>query len=226
MFGSHTTLPSASVSELCVLCVSAFSSPSLSSSSPELRKESRRKPRRSVNLPARHSARVSIKIIPRHLCFLCFHTVTHSFVPSKTLSPIVSYPSTLFVQNSRGGVPPACARRPRPILYSVYPVYPEPRREPRRQRSRSERSEGSASLPILATLHSPFATKSFTIRTSAKRARNSFTMNTSKTKDLKPFRIRTYEKTPGGEGAVPCCPTPYSLPTTHCSLVVSSPSQT
>jgi len=34
--------------------------------------------------------------------------------------------------------------------------------------------------------------------TSPKRTRNSFRFRTSKTQDLKPFRIRTYEKTPGG----------------------------
>jgi len=39
---------------------------------------------------------------------------------------------------------------------------------------------------------------SFRIRTSAKCSRNSFTMNTSKTQDLKLFRINTYEKTGGG----------------------------
>src|ERR1700726_2864285 len=39
----------------------------------------------------------------------------------------------------------------------------------------------------------------FRIRTYAKRALNPFTMNTSKTKHLKPFRINPYKK--GGEGA-------------------------
>jgi hypothetical protein len=34
----------------------------------------------------------------------------------------------------------------------------------------------------------------FVIRTSAKRGLNFFTLSTSGTKDLKPFRIRTYEK--------------------------------
>jgi hypothetical protein len=49
------------------------------------------------------------------------------------------------------------------------------------------------------TASSPdFAPKSRRIRTSAKYARNPFTMNTSKTKDLKSFRMNTYEKTGRG----------------------------
>ena len=35
----------------------------------------------------------------------CFHTRTHSFAPSKTLSSIFSILSALFLQNTRGGVP-------------------------------------------------------------------------------------------------------------------------
>ena len=44
-------------------------------------------------------------------------------------------------------------------------------------------------------------TKSFIIRTYAKHTRNPFRIRTSKTLDLKSFRIRTYKK--GGRGA-PC----------------------
>jgi hypothetical protein len=60
-----------------------------------------------------------------------------------------------------------------------------------------------------ATLHSPLvypeasrrATIPCRIRTSAKPARNSRRIRTSKTQDLKPFRMNTYEKTgEGGEG--------------------------
>jgi hypothetical protein len=43
-----------------------------------------------------------------------------------------------------------------------------------------------------------FSPISFRIRTYAKSARNPFTMNTSKTQDLKLFRMNTYEKR--GEG--------------------------
>ena len=47
---------------------------------------------------------------------------------------------------------------------------------------------------------------------SAERARNSRRMCTSKTQDLKPFRIRTYEKTPGGPPSVTSsAQRPYSL---------------
>ena len=51
---------------------------------------------------------------------------------------------------------------------------------------------------VLANRHSLLFTISFRIRTSAKHTRNLFTMNTSKTQDLKLFRMNTYEKT--GEG--------------------------
>jgi len=49
------------------------------------------------------------------------------------------------------------------------------------------------SLPRV-TSHQSQITKSFIIRTSTKHTRNPFRICTSKTKHLKPFRIRTYEK--------------------------------
>lgn len=49
-----------------------------------------------------------------------------------------------------------------------------------------------------ATRLSPSVTKSFTMRTSEKHARNSFRMRSFKTKDLKLFRMNSSEKTPGG----------------------------
>jgi hypothetical protein len=51
---------------------------------------------------------------------------------------------------------------------------------------------------FLPTRHSPLATKLLRIRTYEKRACNSRRIRTSKTQDLKPFRIRTYEKNRGG----------------------------
>src|ERR1700676_1106122 len=64
----------------------------------------------------------------------------------------------------------------------------------------------------LTTRHSLLSTISFVIRTSAERARNSRRICTSKTQDLKPFRIRTYEKTPGGPPSVTSsAQRPYSL---------------
>jgi len=55
-------------------------------------------------------------------------------------------------------------------------------------------------FPALATHHSSLATIPFRIRTSGKLTRNSRRIRTSKTQDLKPFRIRTYRKTGVGGG--------------------------
>jgi hypothetical protein len=51
---------------------------------------------------------------------------------------------------------------------------------------------------ILATAHSSSSAKSRRICTCTKRARNPFTIRTSKTQHLKPFRMNTYRKTGGG----------------------------
>src|SRR5579884_714809 len=61
----------------------------------------------------------------------------------------------------------------------------------------------SRSLLPSASVPSP---KSSGIRTYEKRARNPFRIRTSKSLDLKSFRIRTYRKTPGGGGPAhsPC----------------------
>jgi hypothetical protein len=58
---------------------------------------------------ARVHVSVHINVLPRHLAALCFHTLTHSFALSKTLSPIFSFPCALFAQITRDGVclPPA-----------------------------------------------------------------------------------------------------------------------
>src|SRR5580704_18280629 len=50
------------------------------------------------------SQKVHISIIPRHLRFLCFHTLTHSFALLNSLSSIFSGVSALFAKNTRGGV--------------------------------------------------------------------------------------------------------------------------
>src|SRR4029077_18415873 len=57
------------------------------------------------------------------------------------------------------------------------------------------------SWPAQVTNHQSQFTKSFTIRTSAKRACNSRRIRTSKTLNLKLFRMNTYEKTGEGVGA-------------------------
>jgi hypothetical protein len=56
----------------------------------------------------------------------------------------------------------------------------------------------SRPFSILSAPGPSLATKSRRIRTYAKRARNPFTIRTSKTQHLKPFRMNTYEKTRGG----------------------------
>jgi hypothetical protein len=171
---------SAPVSELCVLCVSAFSSP---------------------NVDALDAA--------------------------SSLSPLFA----TLTKNTRGwGAHPSNQN---------LAVLPAP----------NHKSPATALVPFLppVTSHQSRITKSFTIRTYAKRAHNPFTMNTSKTQHLKPFRMNTYEKR--GERALvaqasacaphsrpmiyperpgPCSPqrattalltTHYSLLTTHDSLL-------
>src|ERR1700688_1972450 len=87
-------------------------------------------------------------------------------------------------------------------------LYPEPRGA-RHRFSLSivchpERSDGPA---FPDPPQSP-ATKSFTICTSAKSTPNPFRMRTSKTQDLKPFRICTYEKRGEGGPRLPRGPSP------------------
>jgi hypothetical protein len=65
---------------------------------------------------------------------------------------------------------------------------------------------------VLASAHSPSATKSRRIRTSGKHARNPTGMNSSKTQHLKLFRIRTYEKNREGETLQPANISPRQKP--------------
>ena len=76
---------------------------------------------------------------------------------------------------------------------------------------------GSLRLPLVISDQSP-VTKFFIICTYEKRACNSFRIRTSKTRDLKPFRIRTYEKT--GEGD----PLPFDIATHNSSQPLEMPS--
>jgi len=57
---------------------------------------------------------------------------------------------------------------------------------------------GSSRILPLVTGHQPPVTNLFRIRTYTKSPDNSNRIRTSKTQDLKPFRIRTYKKTRGG----------------------------
>jgi hypothetical protein len=73
----------------------------------------------------------------------------------------------------------------------------------------------------LSLLHQSQITKSFTIRTSTKPTCNSCRIRTSKTQDLKPFRMRTYRKTPRGVPSNLQTRTPRPDVTGHGSLVTS-----
>ncbi len=84
---------------------------------------------------------------------------------------------------------------------------------------------------FLPTHYSPVSTISFTIRTYEKPTCKPLGIRTSKTQDLKPFRMNTSEKTPRGEGTSfqPLSTgwlltTHYSLFTTHGKPVSYSPS--
>ena len=74
-----------------------------------------------LNSPLRIAlpARVRINVIPNALAPLCFHTLTHSFAPRKTLTPAFSIISALFAQNTRGGV---C----RTSHFSLLSIHPPP----------------------------------------------------------------------------------------------------
>jgi|HubBroStandDraft_6_1064221.scaffolds.fasta_scaffold07195_4 hypothetical protein len=107
----------------------------------------------------------------------------------------------------------------------------------------SDESPVTASALFLqpATSRQSQITKSCRIRTSAKRARNSRRIRTSKTQDLKPFRMNTYRKTGEGGGdpvrplsqlVIPSAPrdllfhcqapTRFLLLTAHYSLLTST----
>jgi hypothetical protein len=85
--------------------------------------------------------------------------------------------------------PDPSGTRHRPLIYPACPVYPELRRAPRR-----------APIPF-GTLHLR-AVLARRIRTYEKCAGNLFRIRTSKTHDLKSFRIRTYKKRPGEGGLI------------------------
>jgi len=55
-----------------------------------------------LSSPSALFSRVRIHLIPLNLRFLCFHTFTHSFVPSKITTLFFSYSSALFAQKHRG----------------------------------------------------------------------------------------------------------------------------
>ena len=85
-----------------------------------------------------------------------------------------------------GHLAPAISETKQPREFKKPAVFPAPYR-------RSPVIAPVLSLPPV-TRHQPRITKSFTIRTYAKCARNSFTRNTSKTKNIRLFRMNTYKK--------------------------------
>jgi hypothetical protein len=155
------------VSDLCVLCASAFSSPSLSpfNSNPSTRK------------PA-------------------------SFVDALDAASSISPVFATLTKNTRGWGAPSFSAN------SVPGVYPDQVGAFKSIRALPSNDPFDAppqpphcfsffhQSPV--TSHQSQVTKSFTIRTYAKSSRNPCRMNTSKTQNLKLFRINTYEKTGGG----------------------------
>jgi hypothetical protein len=109
-----------------------------------------------------------------------------------------------------------------PERLGVFSFLP-PRRHP-------ERSEGSAFLSFLGTRDSLLATHcsllsviSFTIRTSAKPARNPCRMRSFKIQDLKPFRMCSSEKK--GQGTPPLLRLLLSAPDSAQSASAFTPSR-
>jgi len=111
--------------------------------------------------------------------------------------PVSPFPATLtddsqLTENSAtlSPVPATLTSRVNPNPFVCHSYRKHPGAHPSRQ---------IFSFGNLTTNCSPLSTISFIIRTSAKRARNSRRIRTSKTQHLKPFRMNTYRKT--GEGA-------------------------
>jgi hypothetical protein len=180
MFGSHTALPSASE-----LCVSAFTSPNPSPFNLKLLALFTLRNEGSVvegsTFNWRSLSPFSATLLPR---VRAKGTGSSQLIENTaTLSPAFAtltgfVTANPFVCHSYKKTPGVGGHSsPLPPQPPLLPLPPRTRHNP-------------ADLP----------TKSFTIRTSEKCARNSFRMCTSKTKDLKLFRMNTYKKTPGGRG--------------------------
>ena len=77
------------------------------------------------------------------------------------------------------------------------------------------------SLPAVSCKLSTFNPKVFSLF-SCYRVPNPCRIRTSKTQDLKPFRIRTYEKTPEGEGTPPRPPRRYIVTSVFLGFIAQS----
>jgi hypothetical protein len=186
------------VSDLCVLCVSVFSSPNLSpfnfkllalftlslegsvvegstfnsvslSPFPATLASSLQITEKSATLsPAFATLTSHVK----HKFFVCHSYKKHPGVGCPSISAN-SLPSALKSTRALPSTNPFAAAHHPPHCFSFFHQSP-------------------------VTIHQSQVSKSFTIRTYAKCVHNPFRMNTSKIQDLKLFRINTYEKTGGG----------------------------
>jgi hypothetical protein len=150
------------------------------------------------------------------LCALCISAFSSPNVDALDAASSISPLSVTLTKNTRGGgggTSQASAKNtnPDPSLFDF-----------RLLGLFTLRSEGGV---VEGSSFNSSSSNSFTIRTYPKPARNPFAMSTSKTKDLKSFRIRTYEKKGRGGPSHQALAADsfYSLPTTHYSLLTSSP---
>jgi hypothetical protein len=76
---------------------------------------------------------------------LCFHTVPHSFACVENLSPVPSATSALFLQNTRGGIPPVPSSVPC-FFTSSPPCFPSHTNLPTQPHSAQFPTRGSTLL--------------------------------------------------------------------------------
>jgi hypothetical protein len=93
------------------------------------------------------------------------------------------------------GIPRGCHPESSEGSAFLCPLSRLPRQAPP---AKGDPSAASSLILPLAASHQPPVTNFFRIRTYTKSPDNSNRIRTSKTQDLKPFRIRTYKKTRGG----------------------------
>jgi hypothetical protein len=141
----------------------------------------------------------------QHFNLSTFRQGSHS---SLATAPLTPFPATLRGKPQLTENPVALSRVVATLTRHVHhnlSVCHSYRKHPGSHLSSQRSFRSGFSRPnFLPTWHSPLATKSFTIRTYIKSAHKLFIMNTSKTQDLKPFRMNTYKKRGRGD------PRPYS----------------
>jgi len=124
---------------------------------------------------------------------------SHSSLATALLTP---FPATLSGKSQLIENPAALSRVVATLTHHVHhnPIVCHSYKKHPGSHLSSQRSlrSGFSRPNLLPTRHSQLATISSIIRTYIKSAHKLFRMNTSKTQDLKPFRMNTSEKTPGG----------------------------